>query len=201
MLRLGLRLRTLSPLVCPSGSGVRRDGRLCPAGDRARRGARCCLVFFLRRLDLSLEDLHRLAEALGEGGKLGCAEQQQDDGKNDDRVPSGQTLKHELRPLPWFYCVISVVSILAPWSANLLSADRGCCASPVLCITGTVRHRYCAAAADTQSAIASRASCGATTVTTPGIPATSRLSPWKCGTRMTVRTRSSAVAVTGLSRM
>src|SRR5690554_3190152 len=109
MLRLGLRLRTLSPLVSPPDSGVRRDCRL----GFTRCGTRCWLVFVLR-LDFSLEDLHRLAEALGESGKLGGAEQQQDDGKNDDRVPSGQTLKHELRPLPWFYCVKSVSSILAP---------------------------------------------------------------------------------------
>src|SRR5215207_1498234 len=50
---------------------------------------------------LGLQDLHRLPEAAGEGRQLGCAEEQQDDHEDDQRMPAGEALPHRCSSVSW----------------------------------------------------------------------------------------------------
>jgi hypothetical protein len=45
--------------------------------------------------DLFFQDAHRLAQALGQTGKLWRTKEQQDDEQDDNEVPSGKVSKHE----------------------------------------------------------------------------------------------------------
>jgi hypothetical protein len=47
-------------------------------------------------LDLALEDFHRLAQAACQHRDFGCTEEEQNDGEDDDGVPSVEICKHEL---------------------------------------------------------------------------------------------------------
>src|SRR5436190_23238541 len=82
----GLRLRlgreaTTSGLV---GGSVRR-----------RRGRSGVVVV---RLDLFAEHLHRLADALRDGRKLGGSEQQQDDREDEEQVRPPESVSEHLCP-------------------------------------------------------------------------------------------------------
>src|SRR5690606_19127268 len=119
----------------------------------------------LAGLDLALEDVHRLGDALGHLGQLRRGEDHEHD---QDEEQSGPTTE--------------------VWHGSLLS--RGVTAVLRVYVTGSGLPVYRETAAEAHSATAARASAGATTRTVADIPAARRLRRWKWGTRMVVRTHS-----------
>ena len=78
------------------------------------------LIVVLHLLDFTLEDTHGLTEASRKTGKLGCAEQEQNDSNDDYQVPTIEILQHHN-----FFRVRAVLLAYALRGCLALADSRG----------------------------------------------------------------------------